>query len=88
MDEAVQAAKAARQRGSPWRRMDASSRGSLLHKLADLVERDRLLLAVGSLPVLFLYTHAFMTILCYFDKIDRSSSWGFSRMKATDLMHK
>ncbi|KAM8762164.1 retinaldehyde dehydrogenase 3 [Acanthopagrus schlegelii] len=45
VDEAVQAAKAARQRGSPWRRMDASSRGSLLHKLADLVERDRLLLA-------------------------------------------
>uniref|UniRef100_A0A671V277 Aldehyde dehydrogenase 1 family, member A3 n=1 Tax=Sparus aurata TaxID=8175 RepID=A0A671V277_SPAAU len=45
VDEAVQAAKAARKRGSPWRRMDASSRGSLLHKLADLVERDRLLLA-------------------------------------------
>lgn len=49
MDKAVEAAKAAGQRGSPWRRMDASSRGRLLHKLADLVERDRLLLAVGSL---------------------------------------
>lgn len=48
MDKAVQAAKAAGQRASPWRRMDASSRGRLLHKLADLVERDRLLLAVGS----------------------------------------
>ncbi|XP_073320509.1 retinaldehyde dehydrogenase 3 [Pagrus major] len=45
VDRAVEAAKAARRRGSPWRRMDASSRGSLLHKLADLVERDRLLLA-------------------------------------------
>lgn len=45
MDKAVEAAKAAGQRGSPWRRMDASSRGRLLHKLADLVERDRLLLA-------------------------------------------
>ncbi|XP_075867767.1 retinaldehyde dehydrogenase 3 [Nelusetta ayraudi] len=45
VDKAVEAAKAAGQRGSPWRRMDASSRGRLLHKLADLVERDRLLLA-------------------------------------------
>lgn len=45
VDKAVQAAKAAEQRGSPWRRMDASSRGRLLHKLADLMERDRLLLA-------------------------------------------
>lgn len=49
VDRAVEAARAAGQRGSPWRRMDASSRGRLLHKLADLVERDRLLLAVGFL---------------------------------------
>lgn len=48
VDKAVEAAKAAGQRGSPWRRMDACSRGRLLHKLADLVERDRLLLAVSS----------------------------------------
>lgn len=54
VDKAVEAAKLAGQRGSPWRRMDASSRGRLLHKLADLVERDRLLLAVGSFPVLSL----------------------------------
>uniref|UniRef100_A0A672G4P1 Retinaldehyde dehydrogenase 3 n=1 Tax=Salarias fasciatus TaxID=181472 RepID=A0A672G4P1_SALFA len=39
------AAKLAQQRGSPWRRMDASGRGRLLHRLADLMERDRLLLA-------------------------------------------
>uniref|UniRef100_A0A8C9XDF6 Aldehyde dehydrogenase 1 family, member A3 n=1 Tax=Sander lucioperca TaxID=283035 RepID=A0A8C9XDF6_SANLU len=45
VDRAVGAAKAAGQRGSPWRRMDTSSRGMLLHKLADLMERDRLLLA-------------------------------------------
>lgn len=32
--------------GSPWRRMDASERGYLLHKLADLMERDRTYLAV------------------------------------------
>ncbi|KAM3876620.1 retinaldehyde dehydrogenase 3 [Diretmus argenteus] len=45
VNKAVEAAKAAGQRGSPWRRMDASSRGRLLHKLADLLERERLLLA-------------------------------------------
>ncbi|TNN75312.1 Aldehyde dehydrogenase family 1 member A3 [Liparis tanakae] len=45
VDKAVKAAKAAEQRGSPWRRMDASSRGRLLHQLADLMERDRRLLA-------------------------------------------
>ncbi|GAA6224447.1 aldehyde dehydrogenase family 1 member A3 [Lates japonicus] len=45
VDKAVEAARAARQRGSVWRRMDASTRGRLLHKLADLMERDRLLLA-------------------------------------------
>ncbi|XP_056267992.1 aldehyde dehydrogenase family 1 member A3 isoform X3 [Pseudoliparis swirei] len=45
VDKAVQAARAAEQRGSPWRRMDASSRGRLLHQLADLMERDRRLLA-------------------------------------------
>ncbi|XP_075414058.1 retinaldehyde dehydrogenase 3 isoform X2 [Tenrec ecaudatus] len=45
VDKAVEAAQAAFQRGSPWRRMDALSRGRLLHQLADLVERDRTLLA-------------------------------------------
>ncbi|XP_061922622.1 LOW QUALITY PROTEIN: aldehyde dehydrogenase family 1 member A3 [Entelurus aequoreus] len=45
VNKAVAAAKAAQRRGSAWRRMDASSRGRLLHKLADLIERDRLLLA-------------------------------------------
>ncbi|XP_029688136.1 aldehyde dehydrogenase family 1 member A3 isoform X1 [Takifugu rubripes] len=45
VDKAVAAAKAAGRRGSAWQRMDACSRGKLLHRLADLVERDRLLLA-------------------------------------------
>lgn len=57
VDRAVEAARAAGQRGSPWRRMDASSRGRLLHKLADLVERDRLLLAVGSLFTQLCFPH-------------------------------
>nr|XP_048676894.1 aldehyde dehydrogenase, mitochondrial isoform X2 [Caretta caretta] len=45
VDKAVQAAKAAFQLGSPWRRMDASHRGKLLLRLADLIERDRAYLA-------------------------------------------
>jgi hypothetical protein len=43
----VKAARQAFQIGSPWRTMDASERGRLLFKLADLIERDRLLLAVS-----------------------------------------
>ncbi|XP_061731158.1 aldehyde dehydrogenase family 1 member A3 isoform X2 [Nerophis ophidion] len=50
VNKAVAAAKAAQRRGSAWRRMDASSRGRLLHKLADLIERDRLLLAADFPP--------------------------------------
>ncbi|XP_067461779.1 aldehyde dehydrogenase 1A1-like isoform X1 [Thunnus thynnus] len=45
VDKAVSSARAAFQMGSPWRSMDASDRGDLLNRLADLVERDRLLLA-------------------------------------------
>ncbi|KAG9486775.1 hypothetical protein GDO78_006914 [Eleutherodactylus coqui] len=45
IDKAVKAAREAFQLGSPWRRMDASERGKLLNKLADLMERDVLILA-------------------------------------------
>lgn len=45
IDLAVAAAKAAFKRGSTWREMDASARGRLLGKLADLLERDQTLLA-------------------------------------------
>lgn len=51
VDKAVAAAHEAFQRGSPWRRLDALSRGYLLHQLADLVERDRALLAVSTMLV-------------------------------------
>ncbi|XP_048811738.1 retinal dehydrogenase 2 isoform X2 [Lagopus muta] len=44
-DKAVRAARLAFSLGSVWRRMDASERGQLLDKLADLVERDRAILA-------------------------------------------
>uniref|UniRef100_A0AAR2KEG6 Aldehyde dehydrogenase 1 family, member A3 n=1 Tax=Pygocentrus nattereri TaxID=42514 RepID=A0AAR2KEG6_PYGNA len=50
VDKAVEAAKAAINRGSPWRRMDVSSRGRLLHRLAELLERDRIVLAAGFPP--------------------------------------
>lgn len=33
--------------GSPWRRMDASQRGVLINRLADLMERDIVYLAVS-----------------------------------------
>ncbi|XP_023320894.1 aldehyde dehydrogenase X, mitochondrial [Eurytemora carolleeae] len=45
IDKAVDAATQAFRLGSPWRTMDASKRGNLLNKLADLMERDRVLLA-------------------------------------------
>ena len=45
MDAAVAAARAAFKLGSPWRTMDASQRGRLINKLADLIERDSRYLA-------------------------------------------
>lgn len=45
IDLAVSAAKDAFQLGSPWRTMDASQRGLLLNRLADLMERDAVYLA-------------------------------------------
>lgn len=45
IDVAVEAAAAAFRRGSAWRTMDASARGGLLFKLADLIERDREIIA-------------------------------------------
>lgn len=45
VDLAVHAARQAFRLGSPWRCMDASQRGQLLNRLADLIERDRVYLA-------------------------------------------
>uniref|UniRef100_H2YC06 aldehyde dehydrogenase (NAD(+)) n=1 Tax=Ciona savignyi TaxID=51511 RepID=H2YC06_CIOSA len=45
VDIAVKAAQEAFKLGSPWRTMDASQRGVLLNKLADLISRDRHILA-------------------------------------------
>ena len=46
VDKAVKAAREAFKLGSPWRRMDASERGKLINKLADLLERDVKYIAV------------------------------------------
>uniref|UniRef100_X1Z695 Aldehyde dehydrogenase domain-containing protein n=1 Tax=Capitella teleta TaxID=283909 RepID=X1Z695_CAPTE len=45
IDVAVAAAKEAFKRGSVWRTMDASARGELIYKLAELVKRDIVYLA-------------------------------------------
>jgi len=50
VDVAVEAASNAFKRGSEWRNLDASARGKLLHKLADLVERD--VEVIGNLETL------------------------------------
>ena len=47
IDKAVAAANKAFEFGSPWQQMDPSKRGALLHKFADLVQRDRVYLAVS-----------------------------------------
>ena len=41
VDLAVEAARRAFKLGSVWRTMDASERGRLLNKMADLIERDQ-----------------------------------------------
>lgn len=48
-DRAVKAANEAFRLGSPWRTLDASERGKLLFRLAELVERDAQYLAVSVL---------------------------------------
>ena len=48
MDRAVKAANNAFKLNSPWRLMDASDRGRLMNRLADLIERDQNYLAVSD----------------------------------------
>lgn len=45
VDFAVEAARKAVHRGAPWRLLDASKRGQLLHRLADVFKRDIIILA-------------------------------------------
>lgn len=48
IDLAVASARRAFKIGSPWRTMDASKRGVLINRLADLIERDRTYIAVSN----------------------------------------
>jgi aldehyde dehydrogenase (NAD+) len=41
VDKAVKAARKAFEDGSPWRKMNASDRGRVLHRLADLIEKNQ-----------------------------------------------
>ncbi|XP_074064422.1 aldehyde dehydrogenase 1A1-like [Macrotis lagotis] len=66
VDKAVKAAREAFQIGSPWRKMDASERGRLLNKLADLMERDRLILAtIESMNGGKIFSNAYMADLSF-----------------------
>jgi acyl-CoA reductase-like NAD-dependent aldehyde dehydrogenase len=46
VDKAVKAAQAAFKPDAAWRTMDSSTRGELINKLADLIERDAVHIAV------------------------------------------
>lgn len=48
IDRAVKAARKAFEIGSEWRSMDASARGQLINKLAQLIRRDREYLGVAN----------------------------------------
>ena len=50
VDAAVAAARAAFAFTAPWRTMDASKRGELINKFADLLERDLEYISVSVLP--------------------------------------
>ena len=60
VDLAVKAAQDAFKSGSPWRTMDASDRGRLLNRLADLIERDMEYLAVSWFLTLSNNSYSFL----------------------------
>jgi len=71
VDIAVKAASEAFRLGSPWRTMDASRRGELLNKLADLLERDAVHLASletldnGKPYVMSMMADVALSVKCY-----------------------
>lgn len=66
VDKAVDAAREAFKLGSPWRRMDASVRGQLLFRLADLIEKNIAMIAVRSSLCLchVFQTHSSLLLPC------------------------
>ncbi len=53
VDKAVAAARKAFEVGSEWRKMDASARGQMIHRLAQLLRRDAEKIAVSSFTFCF-----------------------------------
>ena len=45
VDKAVEAAREAMKRNSPWRKMNPNQRGKILNKIADIIERDSAMIA-------------------------------------------
>ncbi len=76
VDIAVAAARKAFEIGSEWRSMDPSTRGELMHKLAQLMRRDIEYLAVCYN---FVFNHiiiSFILIICfYFQEIGILEQW-------------
>ncbi|XP_054155869.1 retinal dehydrogenase 2-like [Oppia nitens] len=71
IDKAVKAARLAFKRGSVWRTIDASERGRLLYRLADLIDRDiDYLVALITLETGLVYMYS-MEILSLVVKIIR-----------------
>jgi len=76
VDAAVAAARAAFAPGSPWRTLNASDRGKLLHKLADLLDRDRVYLAaVETLDNGKPYGDSDFDITCSIDTLRYFAGW-------------
>ncbi|KAK9293670.1 hypothetical protein QLX08_011446 [Tetragonisca angustula] len=76
VDKAVAAANQAFSRGSKWRNMDASSRGKLMNKFADLIARD--LEYIATLETLDngkAYSNAIFDIECSIDTIRYYAGW-------------
>ena len=63
MEKAVAAARAAFQPGSAWRKKDASARGVMINKLADLVQKNIIMLAVSRMIQLYTAQYTFYTCM-------------------------
>ena len=50
----MKAAQTAFKPDAPWRTMDESTRGELIHKLADLIEKNAVYMAVSKMSI-FIY---------------------------------
>ncbi|XP_043515585.1 retinal dehydrogenase 1 [Frieseomelitta varia] len=76
VDKAVAAANQAFSRGSEWRNMDASARGKLMNKFAELIARD--LEYIATLETLDngkAYSNAIFDIECSIDTIRYYAGW-------------